>query len=200
MATVAGNSTVVSKHSLAITKSKWSRTAKVLAETEAAQQEAALLANELRDPGPSNDFVGKNKKGNGSARIGKRITRAIIHNYQNKEKEIQLLANELRDPIAIQPTYSMRSVKTSEGMKLNDFVSPFNTSSTEQYKNEQVVYFTECIVVHEADTTRIAHWLSSRPNLLVIQTYTKLVFGTQQSAGVGICTSLNSSNQCNTYY
>ena len=86
MATVAGNSTVVSKHSLAITKSKWSRTAKVLAETEAAQQEAALLANELRDPGPSNDFVGKNKKGNGSARIGKRITRAIIHNYQNKER------------------------------------------------------------------------------------------------------------------
>eukprot|EP00956_Cyclotella_meneghiniana_P004308 scaffold5294_cov72-Cyclotella_meneghiniana.AAC.15 len=53
MATVAGNCTVVSKHSLAITKSKRSRTAKVLAEKEAAQQEAALLANELRDPGPS---------------------------------------------------------------------------------------------------------------------------------------------------
>eukprot|EP00956_Cyclotella_meneghiniana_P025450 scaffold53169_cov36-Cyclotella_meneghiniana.AAC.2 len=74
-----------------------------------------------------------------------------------RKKEIQLLANELRDLIAIQPTYSMRSVKTSKGMQMNDFVPFSNTLSQEQYKNEQVIYFAEFIVVHEADAARIAH-------------------------------------------
>ena len=107
------------------------------------------------------------KRGTAQQELAKELREPSSTTTKTK-KEIQLLANELRDPIAIQPTYSMRSVKTSEGMKLNDFVSSFNTLSTEQYKNEQVVYFTECIVVHEADTTRIAHWLSSHPNSLVI--------------------------------
>ena len=98
---------------------------------------------------------GKNKK---KGTLAKEL-RCDPSSSTKTKKEIQL-ANELRDPIAIQPTYSMRSVKTSEGMKLNDFVSSFNTLSPEQYKNEQVVCFTECIVVHEADATRIAHWLS----------------------------------------
>ena len=56
------------------------------------------------------NFVGKNKKGMAQQELVKESHDPSSTTTKTKK------ADELRDPTAIQPMYSMRSVKTSKGM------------------------------------------------------------------------------------
>lgn len=91
------------------------------------EKEALLLADELRDPNPIDVGIKKNRGGMASATTAAAHLPSTATTATTKtRKEIQL-AEELRDPVTIRPTYSMRSVKTSEGTEVNhgDYLSHF---------------------------------------------------------------------------